>query len=83
MPELDELISAPDAAEYLGVSRARLYAITRTGRIGRQVGGYWLYTRAELDAYKVSRNPKGGRPKAPAGTLIKARPAYVLTKSHN
>ncbi len=74
MPDIEELISAQEAAEHLGVSRARLYAITRTRRIGRQVGGYWLYTRSELDVYKATRNPKGGRPKHEAGTLT-ASPA--------
>ncbi len=74
MATVDELISAVDAAAYLGVSRARLYAITRTGRIGRQVGGYWLYTRAELDAYQAGRNPKGGRPKGSTRTVPMTEP---------
>jgi len=59
----EELISGAQAAEYLGVSRARIYALTRAGKIGRQIGGYWLYSRAELDAWKAKRSPKGGRPK--------------------
>lgn len=63
MTDLDELIGAPEAAAHLGVSRARLYALTRAGKVGRQVGGYWLYTRAELDDWKAQRNPRGGRPK--------------------
>ena len=63
MIDLGVLISAQEAAAHLGISTARLYAITRTGRIGRKVGGYWLYTQVELDDYKAQRNPKGGRPK--------------------
>lgn len=68
MPDLDEFIGAPEAADYLGVSRTRLYALTRAGKIGRQVGGYWLYTRTELDAWKAQRNPRGGRPKKSSDT---------------
>ncbi len=64
MPELEELMNGADAAEYLGVTRARLYAIARTGKIGRQVGGYWMFTKQELDQWKADRNPKGGRPKS-------------------
>ncbi len=69
---MDELISGTDAAAHLDISRARIYALTRAGKIGRQVGGYWLYTREELDAWKEQRNPKGGRPKEEAGPLARA-----------
>ena len=72
MSNLEELINAQSAAEYMGVSRARIYALTKARAIGRQVGGYWLYTKAELDAYKARRNPQGGRPKPEAGTLARA-----------
>ncbi len=72
MSELDELINADAAAKHMGVSRARIYALTKAGTIGRQVGGYWLYTRAELDAYKAQRNPQGGRPKEQAGPIARA-----------
>ncbi len=75
MSDLEELINAQAAADYMRVSRARIYALTRAGTIGRQVGGYWLYTRAELDAYKAQRNPQGGRPKDQAGHLEQASPA--------
>lgn len=65
----DEL-SAEDAAKYLGVSLARVYALANQGRIGRKVAGkFYLFTRAQLDAYKASRNPKGGRPKEEIATL--------------
>ncbi|HSH82146.1 MAG TPA: helix-turn-helix domain-containing protein [Herpetosiphonaceae bacterium] len=69
MAELDELINAREAAAHMGVTRTRIYALTRAGKIGRKVGGFWLYTRAELDAYKAQRNPQGGRPKAHEGPL--------------
>ena len=63
MPELEDLISGAEAAQYLGVSHTRLYAIARTGKIGQQVAGYWMFTRKELDTWKAQRNPRGGRPK--------------------
>ena len=60
----DEL-SAEDAAKYLGISLARVYVLANQGRLGRKVAGkFYLFTRAELDDYQASRNPKGGRPKS-------------------
>ncbi len=73
--DLNELISAVDAAQYLDVSPARVYALAKQGRLGRLVGGYWLFTRAELDEYKASPKSRGGRPKRDAGTLTAASPA--------
>jgi len=64
MPELHELMSGADAAKYLGVTRSRLYALARAGKLGLPVGGYWMFTRQELDAWKAERNPRGGRPKS-------------------
>ena len=69
-----EYLSASQAAAYLGVHRSRLYQLTKAG-LGRQIGGYWLYTKAELDAYKAAPKNKGGRPKRGAGTLTAANPA--------
>lgn len=76
----EELYGASDAADYLGVSVARLNEI-RTIRqqagqsFGRQIAKRWLYTKAELDSYKVQRDqsPKGGRPKSD-GMLTPALP---------
>ena len=71
MPE-DKLYGASAAAEYLGISVARLNEI-RTTRVaanqafGEQIeGGRWVYRQSELDAYKAQREerPKGGRPKS-------------------
>ena len=75
MAELDELINAHEAAAYMGITRTRVYALARAGKIGWKVGGFWLYTRAELDAYKAQRRPQGGRPKEPAGTPTPVIPA--------
>ena len=64
MAELEDLLNGAEAAKYLGVTRARLYALARTGKIGQSIGGYWLFTKEELDTWKAARNPKGGRPKS-------------------
>ncbi len=72
---LDELLSAVDAARYLGITPARIYVLAKQGRLGRLVGGYWLFTRAELDDYKATPKSRGGRPKKAAGPLTVARPA--------
>ena len=58
-----EYLSAAQAADYLSVHRSRLYQLAKAG-LGRQIGGYWLYTKAELDAYKAAPKSKGGRPKS-------------------
>ena len=74
MIELDDLLTADQAAEYLGVTRQRIYVLTKAGRIGRRIGSTWLFTRGELEAFKQQPRSKGGRPKAVAGTLTPARP---------
>lgn len=63
-----EKLGAGDAAAYLGVTTQRLSAIRRAKheageKFGQQIAGrWWVYTQAELDAYKTTRNPQGGRP---------------------
>ncbi len=71
MADEPEYLNGDQAAVVLGTSRARVYELARAGRLGRQLGGYWLFTRAELDRYQQERaqRPKGGRPKARAGTI--------------
>ncbi len=73
--DLNELMSAVDAAKYLGISPARIYLLAKQGRLGRSIGGYWLFTRAELDDYKATPKSRGGRPKKVAGTLTAVSPA--------
>ena len=75
-----EYLSASQAAAYLGMHRSRLYQLTKAG-LGQQIGGYWLYTKAELDAYKAAPKSKGGRPKSEAGTLVRAHPAQPKGKT--
>ena len=70
-----EYLSASQAAAYLGVHRSRLYQLTKAG-LGRRIGGYWLYTKAELDTYTAAPKKKGGRPKSIAPSL--GRPAGAM-----
>lgn len=79
MPEQQdqELLSAAQAAEYLGLTHQRIYELADGGRMGRRIGTLWVFSRAELDVYRLQRSqrPKGGRPKSEAGTLAQAPPA--------
>ncbi len=70
----EEMISA-DAARYLGVTRERVSALVREGRlIGRIVAGrVRIFTKSELDAYRAqAATNKGGRPKEEAGPIARA-----------
>ncbi len=70
----DEEITAGEAARIAGVSRQRINQLAEAGRIGRQVAGrYWVFTRAEIEAFKAQPKSKGGRPKSNAPSL--SRPA--------
>ena len=74
MPEIDlsELLTADQAAAYLGVTRQRVYTLAWSGTLGQRVGSTWLFTRHELDDWKAQPKSKGGRPKsdAPLPTLV-------------
>jgi excisionase family DNA binding protein len=77
MSTTQDLLSASQAAKYLGITHQRLYQLAETGRLGRRIGTTWIFTRGELDQYKVERaqRPKGGRPKRDAGTPAVVNPA--------
>ncbi len=64
----EELLTGAEAARYLRVSRARINLLAQQGRLGRQIAGrFWVFTRAELDAYREqAANNKGGRGKSSA-----------------
>ena len=63
----DELTGG-DAAALLGVSRQRVNQLAHDGTIpARHVAGrFWIFRRADVEAYKARRNVKGGRPKKTA-----------------
>lgn len=56
----EELLSASEAADYLGITRARIHAIRKSReeagqKFGKELGKYWYFTRAELDAYNENK----------------------------
>lgn len=59
----EEYLNAVEAAAYLGLHRSRIYALAESGRLGKRLAGYWVFTRAELDAYKQTSLGQSGRPK--------------------
>lgn len=73
---MDELTLA-DAARELGITRQRLQVIAKEGRLGHQVAGrYWVFTRAEIEAFKPNIQGRAGRPKPvapPISTLLVGR----------
>ncbi|HEY0736057.1 MAG TPA: helix-turn-helix domain-containing protein [Herpetosiphonaceae bacterium] len=64
MPDEMELLSAPQAAEYLGVTRQAINLLTKRPYpgLGKRYGAVWMFTRAELDAWRAKPRPHGGRP---------------------
>lgn len=67
MTNYKDLLSPGEAAQHLGVTRSRLNQIRAEMHAAGQtfgipIGGHWFYTAAELDAYRATHNPKGGRP---------------------
>ncbi len=68
----EELITGAEAARYLGITRSRINKLAHDGRLGRQIAGrFYVFTRAELDAWKAAPKSKGGRPKSTAPALIR------------
>ena len=76
--EMVEELTIADASREFGVSRQRVLQIAQEGRLGRQVAGrYWIFTRAEIDAFKPRIQGKPGHPRkvkqpaneTPAGPL--------------
>ncbi len=72
----EELLSAKQAAALLQVTRARINQLAEDGKLTRkEIGGYFLYLKSELDAYRAEPKNKGGRPKEEAETPARALPA--------
>jgi excisionase family DNA binding protein len=59
----EEYLNAVEAAAYLGLHRSRIYALADSGRLGKKLAGYWVFSKAELDAYKQTSLRQGGRPR--------------------
>jgi hypothetical protein len=78
MADYSHLLSPGDAADRLGVTRSRLNQIRAEMRaagekFGTRIGSHWFYTAEELDAYRATHDPKGGRP--PGSKIGTATPA--------
>ncbi len=71
--EEDDLLTAAEAARVLGLTRQRVTALAHAGRMGRQIAGrYYVFTRAEIEAYREEPKSKGGRPKPEAEPIARA-----------
>ena len=57
------MLNSVSAAAYIGLTKQRIHALRDQGRIGLFVGGTWLYSKTELDLYRVTSKGKLGRPK--------------------
>ena len=70
---MDELLSAGEAASYLGVTRQRLDELARANRIARRrVGRNYVYMRTDLDRFKAEGPGRPGRPKEEPATSTPA-----------
>ncbi len=64
MNDLNDVMTADQAAAYVGVSRQRIYALTKAGKlVPRRVGATHLYLRGDLDAWRATPKHPGGRPR--------------------
>ncbi len=76
MIDPNTLLSAVQVAESLGISRQRVIQIAKTGEIGHKVGSTWVFTPAEVEAYRTrKKQPHGVHPKQNAGELSAVTPA--------
>lgn len=60
MPDAtDRWMTIAELAEYLQLSRARLYAMAPAGEIPcSEVAGQWRFLRAEIDAWMCEQRPR-------------------------
>ena len=64
IPTLEQVnavtMTAKEVMVYLDVTEARIYALSRNGQVEKLKGGGFY--RPSIEAYKATRNRKGGRP---------------------
>ena len=77
--DVDEEMTTPQAAAYVGMTRQALLIAAERGEIGakrpaigRKPAYVWIFTKSELDTWKARDKNKGGRPKEEAGTTARA-----------
>jgi len=76
----DTLMSASQAAEYLGISRVRINQLAGAGKLERvEVGGYYLYRQSELDRWRATPKSLGGRPKEDLKVTMENRTPALAT----
>jgi len=60
--DADRWMTIAELAEYLQLSRAKLYAMAQTGEIPcSKVAGQWRFSRSELDAWMRQQRPQAKR----------------------
>lgn len=62
MDEDRGLMSATEAAAYLGVTRQSMLGLAKRNGLGKRIGNAWVFTREELDTWVAKPRPQGGRP---------------------
>ncbi len=57
-----EILTLPELAEYIRVSKSSLYHYSRDGKIpGRKIGRHWRYHKSAIDAWVKNEKPKSFR----------------------
>jgi hypothetical protein len=60
----EDYLNTTEAAAYLAISKQRIHILAQQGRLGRKIAGHFIFTRQELDEYRVQPKSKGGRPRS-------------------
>lgn len=59
--ETDKWLTLDELAEYLKLSRTKLYRMAQTGDIpASKIGAQWRFNRKEIDDWVTSQKPGGG-----------------------
>lgn len=61
----DDELTGGQAARLLGVTRQHVNRLAHDQKLpGRHIAGrFWVFRRADVEAYQVAEKSKGGRPK--------------------
>lgn len=78
MPNPEELLTAPQAAEYLGVTRQAINLLTKRPYpgLGTRYGAVWMFTKEELDEWR--NRPRSGVGRPPGSKIDAATPSPVV-----
>ena len=72
----DQLMSAVEAGQYLGITRQRVALLGAQGRIPRRrIGSFWVYAKSDLDTFKTQPKGRPGRPAKKDARPISSRDA--------